>query len=260
VNPYLAHDALDRMAEGADAPSALAAVLAADEAAGFRQIGLIGAHGPGAAHTGEGCTEVRGDRASTDFAVQGNMLADASVLDAMADAFAAGPGLPLEERLMRALEAGEAAGGDRRGRQSAALLVTGAEAYARVDLRVDEDPAPVARLRRTLTVATAQLAPFVAGMARRGHPAAPPDPALVEMLLRPPPERPTGGGSGPGLGALDPAAITGLDLAPDRLAEVAAAFVEIRAEIERLRRLDLGETAPAVVFAPEPARGRGEGS
>lgn len=96
---------------------------------------------------------------------------------------------------MAALEAAQAVGGDRRGRQSAALMVVGAEAYPRVDLRVDEHAAPVAELRRILTIATLQLAPFVAGMPRRG---AAPEPApadVVAMLLQSPPQRPGGGGS-----------------------------------------------------------------
>jgi uncharacterized Ntn-hydrolase superfamily protein len=73
--------------------------------------------------------------------------------------------------------------------------VIGAEDYARVDLRVDEHADPVAELRRVLGVATAQLAPFVAGMSRRSAEAAPAPDAVVEMLLRPPPDRPGGGGS-----------------------------------------------------------------
>lgn len=207
VNPYLAHDALDRMARdagagagagtgaGAGAGAALDAVLAEDPAEGLRQIGLIGVTGPGAAHTGAGCTPCCGQVTGADFAAQGNMLTGQAVIDAMAAAFAADPDAALEERLMRALEAAQASGGDRRGRQSAALMVLNAEAYPRVDLRVDEDADPIARLRHVLTIATAQLAPFVAGMPRRGAAASPPDPATVDMLLESPPDRPGGGGS-----------------------------------------------------------------
>lgn len=195
VNPYLADAALDAMAGGAEAPAALEAALAADDAAGFRQIGAIAAAGPGAAWTGEGCTAWAGQHPAESFAAQGNMLTGPEVIAAMAAAFAADPAAPLEERLMRALEAAQAAGGDRRGRQAAALMVTTAESYPRVDLRVDEHAAPIAELRRVLTVAAAQLAPFVAGMPQRGGPTTPAPDAVVEMLLRSPPDRPAGGGS-----------------------------------------------------------------
>jgi uncharacterized Ntn-hydrolase superfamily protein len=127
--------------------------------------------------------------------VLGNMLTGPEVLEAMSAAFAAAPGEPLEERLMRALEAAQRCGGDKRGRQSAGLLVHGTEIYPRVDLRVDEHADPVRELRRVLGVATAQLAPFVAGMPRRGEPPAPPPDAVVDMLLKSPPDRPGRGGS-----------------------------------------------------------------
>jgi uncharacterized Ntn-hydrolase superfamily protein len=195
VNPYLADAALDRMAAGEDAAAALAAVIGADPAAAARQIGVIGARGPGAAWTGGDCTGWAGQRAGADFAAQGNMLTGAAVIDAMVAAFAADSEAGLEERLMRALEAAQASGGDKRGRQSAGLAVIGAEAYARVDLRVDDHADPVAELRRVLGVASAQLAPFVAGMPRRGAAAAPAPADVVEMLLKSPPDRPGGGGA-----------------------------------------------------------------
>lgn len=195
VNPYLAVDILGVLAGGGDVAAALDAVVAADPAAALRQIGAIGVAGPGAAFTGVGCTPWGGHRTGPDFAVQGNMLTGPEVIDAMAGSFSAGPDLPLEERLVRALEAGQAAGGDKRGRQSAAVAVVGDEAFRRVDLRVDEHPDPVAELRRVLDVAAAQLAPFVAGMPRRSAPAAPPPQAVIEMLALSPPDRPGGGGS-----------------------------------------------------------------
>lgn len=195
VNPYLAVAVLDRLQAGEATGAALAAVMAGDESAAMRQVGVIGAVGPGAAWTGDGCTGWCGDHAGPDHAVQGNMLTGPEVIAAMSAAFAADPALPLDERLLRALEAGQGAGGDKRGRQSAAVAVIGAELYPRVDLRVDEHPDPVAELRRVATVAAAQLAPFVAGMPRRGGPAAPAPPEVVETLLRSPPDRPGGGGS-----------------------------------------------------------------
>ena len=195
VNPYLAGAILDRIEAGDEAEKALADVLAGDPASAVRQVGVIGHGGPGASWTGADCTAWCGHLEGTDFAAQGNMLTGAEVIEAMARAFTTAPALPLEERLMRALEAAQEQGGDKRGRQSAALMVYGNEDYARVDLRVDEHSHPVTELRRVLKVATAQLAPFVAGMPRKGIDATPAPDAVVEMLLRSPPDRPAGGGS-----------------------------------------------------------------
>ena len=98
---------------------------------------------------------------------------------------------------MLALEAGDSAGGDKRGRQSAALRVHEHEDYALVDLRVDEHARPVAELRRIHEIAKVQLLPFVRGMPRKGRPALAPPDAVAAMLALPPPQRPGGGGSAP---------------------------------------------------------------
>lgn len=195
LNPYLAFALLDGMAAGKSAEAALSEAMATDPAAPFRQIGAIGVEGPGAAWTGAECIEWCGHQAADDHAVQGNMLTGAAVLEAMSRTFAAAPDLPLEERLLGALEAGQAAGGDKRGRQSAALSVVGAEDYRRVDLRVDEHADPVTELRRVHKVAKQQLAPFVAGMPRKGEAPTPAPEHVMEMLLKSPPDRPGGGGS-----------------------------------------------------------------
>ncbi|MEM9221891.1 MAG: DUF1028 domain-containing protein [Pseudomonadota bacterium] len=193
ANPYLAIAILDAMAAGDDAHNALATALDGDGAASLRQVGCIGLKGPGCAYTGADCTGWCGAREGISFAAQGNMLTGPEVIDAMADAVVADG--PLEERLMGALEAAQAAGGDKRGRQSASLAVIGAEDYRRVDLRVDEHADPITELRRVLTVANAQLAPFVAGMPKRGERGEGAPDAVVKMLLRAPPDRPGAGGS-----------------------------------------------------------------
>lgn len=195
TNPCLALGALDRLAAGATAPEALEGALGTDPSADLRQLGVIGGEGAGVAWTGEGCAAWAGHRTGADHAVQGNMLTGPEVVDAMAAAMTGSEALSLDERLMRALEAAQAAGGDRRGRQSAALKVMGREAYARVDLRVDEHPDPVAELRRILGIARLQLALFVEGMARHDGPASPPPDTVVAMLGESPPDRPGGGGS-----------------------------------------------------------------
>ncbi|MEO1773350.1 MAG: DUF1028 domain-containing protein [Pseudomonadota bacterium] len=195
VNPYLAVAVLDRLATGAEAPEAVATVLADDPAASVRQLGAIAARGPGAAFTGTDCTPACGHKTAADHAVQGNMLTGVDLLEAMSQAFSAVPAAALDLRLLAALEAGQATGGDKRGRQSAALVVMGAEVYPRVDLRVDDHHDPIAELRRIHSIAAQQLAPFVAGMPRRDGPASAAPAHVTEMLLRPPPERPGGGGS-----------------------------------------------------------------
>lgn len=203
VNPYLAIEVLEAMRRGAGAADALAGVMAADAGRELRQIGVVDASGRAAAHTGAQCTDWHGQIVGEGFSAQGNMLAGAQVLDAMAADFMAAANEPLDERLMRALEAGQRAGGDKRGKQSAAIKIAGREAYPDVDLRVDEHASPVKELRRVLGVARLQLYPFVAGMPRKaGAPSGAiggaegelPD-EVTRMLLMPPPMRPGGGGS-----------------------------------------------------------------
>jgi uncharacterized Ntn-hydrolase superfamily protein len=197
VNPYLATGILGRLAKGLSAEQALGEALPADPAARSRQIGVVDAAGRAAAWTGEDCTPWCGHIIAPMMAVQGNMLVGERTIAAMADAFRAGAGASLAERLMHALEAGDQAGGDKRGKQSAAILVHSSEDYPLLDLRVDEHVAPVRELHRVLGIAQLQLLPFVECMPRKGAAPAPAPKHVKEMLLRPPPERPGGGGSGP---------------------------------------------------------------
>ncbi len=143
---------LDRLAAGELPHDALAAELATDPQAPYRQVALVDASGRVAAHTGARCIAFAGDERGDGFSAQANMMAGPEVWPAMAHAFAAASG-PLARRLLAALHAAEAHGGDVRGRQSAALLVVPAAGEAwqtRVDLRVDDDPEPLATLDRLL--------------------------------------------------------------------------------------------------------------
>jgi uncharacterized Ntn-hydrolase superfamily protein len=152
VEPAHGPNALDRLAAGEDATGALAAVLAPDALAAVRQVGVVDARGGVAVHTGPECIPCAGDATGPTWACQANMMERDTVPQAMSAAFAASTG-PLAERLMIALEAAEAEGGDVRGRQSAAMVVVPAEGEpwrARVDLRVEDHPEPVAELRRLL--------------------------------------------------------------------------------------------------------------
>jgi uncharacterized Ntn-hydrolase superfamily protein len=153
ANPHLAPWALEALARGASAQEALEAVLARDTDPAVRQIGIVDRAGNAAAFTGSGTQVWAGHRTASFVSVQGNILVGPEVLDRMLDAFLAAQG-PLAERLLLALEAGEAAGGDRRGKQSAALhVVRKRGGYEGVDdrlveLRILDHPGPVAEVRR----------------------------------------------------------------------------------------------------------------
>jgi uncharacterized Ntn-hydrolase superfamily protein len=194
VNPYLAIEALRLMRSGVAGPEALDRVIAADPGRDVRQIGLVDAAGRAAAHTGVACTDWCGQIVQTDMAVQGNMLVGAATLERMAEAFVGSAALDLDERLLLALEAGQAAGGDKRGKQSAALKVFHVEEYAWLDLRADEHRHPVAELRRIHAVAKLQLRPFLDGMPKRDEPAGPAPPGVAALLALPPSYRPGGSG------------------------------------------------------------------
>jgi uncharacterized Ntn-hydrolase superfamily protein len=148
---------LDLMAGGLGADGALARLIAGDEGRAHRQVGLVDAQGRAAAYTGEACMAWAGHRVGQGYACQGNILTGPETLDAMADAFERTPGA-LEQRLIAALDAGDRIGGDRRGKQSAGLLVVkpgggyGGDNDRYLDLRVDDDPNPVGRLAELLAL------------------------------------------------------------------------------------------------------------
>lgn len=152
TNRYLGPAILDLMARGVDPATAINSALTADHGRELRQVHAVDRHGRTAASTGRHCVEYCGDRTGPQFSVAGNMLAGEAVLAATVAAFAGGDELALPERLISALEAGERAGGDRRGRQSAALLLTTSEDFADLDLRVDDHADPLAELARLLGI------------------------------------------------------------------------------------------------------------
>ncbi len=154
VNTDLGRQGLALVDAGVPVEVALAGLLAADPDRDLRQLHGVDRDGS-FLHTGARCVEWCGHRAGAGFTVAGNMLAGEAVVQAMAEAFATREGAELPERLLAALEAGQAAGGDRRGQQSAALLVAGPRPTGYHNLRVDDHAEPVAELRRLYEVAVA---------------------------------------------------------------------------------------------------------
>jgi len=144
---------LERMASGEPASDALRTLCASDAGAALRQVAMIDVHGGTALHTGAASVPAAGGREGRDYCAQGNMLASESVWKAMAESFEAARG-DLTERMLAALDAAELAGGDVRGRKSAALLVVSGERSDAVwegrlvDVRVDDHPEPLVELRR----------------------------------------------------------------------------------------------------------------
>ncbi|HEV8688318.1 MAG TPA: DUF1028 domain-containing protein [Gaiellaceae bacterium] len=158
ANPRYGPDGLALLREGRSAQDVVDMLVAADEGRAQRQVGVVDAHGRGASFTGEECLEWAGGRADDCYAAQGNILVSEATVDALAETFESRRDLPLPARLIESLAAAQDAGGDRRGQQSAALLVVekdggyGKLSDTLVDLRVDDHERPVEELRRLFAI------------------------------------------------------------------------------------------------------------
>lgn len=153
IDPSYGRNGLDLMRGGTSAEDALKTLIAKDDGRDVRQVAMIDARGRVAAHTGAKCIEAAGDRVGANFSVQANLMSNATVWPAMARAFESARG-DLADRMLAALDAAQAAGGDIRGRQSAALVVVKGQSTGKpwadrlFDLRVDDHPEPLKELRR----------------------------------------------------------------------------------------------------------------
>jgi uncharacterized Ntn-hydrolase superfamily protein len=183
VNPLLGSNAIERLVQGLSAAEALESVLSEDVRREHRQLLIVDREGRSAAHTGSQAFEWRGHLTGPNYAVAGNILVGEQVIRRMAEAFDGNPDDELPERLLKVLEAGQAAGGDKRGKQSASLYVVHTEDYGYVDLRVDEHPDPVAELRRVFTVAQRDLFPVRHMFPTKSNPAGQWDVEEIERLV-----------------------------------------------------------------------------
>ena len=158
ANPRYGPEGLALLRAGAPADEVVSRLTEADEGRLERQLGIVDGEGRAASYTGAECNAWAGHRIGIGYAAQGNILVSAETVDALAETFDATAGRPLAERLLDCLDAAQAAGGDSRGQQSAALLVVGpAQGYAGlsdavVDLRIDDHQRPLEELRRLFDV------------------------------------------------------------------------------------------------------------
>ena len=170
LNPLYGPSGLELLGAGFAPHEVVAMLIAGDAGRDQRQLHGLGVSGPGAAHTGAACIEWCGHQLHPDFTLAGNMLAGPQVLEETARVFIANARRPLGERLLAAMAAGEAAGGDKRGKQSAALRIQADEDYAALDLRVDDHAEPMLELQRLYDKSFERAQPFLACLAGRHDP------------------------------------------------------------------------------------------
>jgi uncharacterized Ntn-hydrolase superfamily protein len=180
VNPYYGIDGVRLLREGRTPREIVATLIAADSGRESRQLHIMDAGGRIAAHTGSECVDWCGHIEGNRFSIAGNMLASARVLDDTAKAYIANERLPFPQRLIAAMRSGEAAGGDKRGKQSAALLIYGDEEWSDLDLRVDDHSDPLAELERLEQVSRERWVHFRQFLPSRKNPAGITDRATID--------------------------------------------------------------------------------
>ena len=170
MNPHYGRQGLDLLRAGVAAPEVVKRLIAPDEGREHRQLHVIDAAGRIGQHTGAACVDWCGATAGEGFSVAGNMLAGKAVVDETARVYRESSHLPFGERLIAALAAGEAAGGDKRGKQSAALLIYSTEDYPQLSIRVDDHADPIAELKRLHQKAHERFIPFLRCGPRKAQP------------------------------------------------------------------------------------------
>jgi uncharacterized Ntn-hydrolase superfamily protein len=183
VNPYYGIDGVNLLREGREPRDIIDTLIAADAGRESRQLHIMDASGRIASHTGRDCVDWCGHLEGSGFSIAGNMLAGARVLDDTAKAYVAAEKLPFAQRLIAAMRAGEAAGGDKRGKQSAALLIHGNEEWSDLDLRVDDHDDPLAELGRLEAVSHERWVHYRQFLPTRRNPAGITDRAIIEATI-----------------------------------------------------------------------------
>ena len=184
VNPYYGIDGVKLLREGRSPREVIDTLVATDDGREARQLHVMDAQGRIAARTGRECIDWCGHIQGDGFSLAGNMLTGAAVLDDTAKAYLANAALPFAQRLIAAMKAGEAAGGDKRGKQSAALLIHGEEEWSDLDLRVDDHTDPLAELERLEQVSRERWVHFRAFMPTRKNPAGITDRAVIDASVQ----------------------------------------------------------------------------
>lgn len=184
MNPLYGDKGLALLSAGLSPTETVDRLTQGDAGRSQRQLHVLAAQGKPAAHTGDECVDWCGHYLGDDFSVAGNMLAGPDVVAETARAFLDSAGLPLGRRLLAAMAAGEAAGGDKRGKQGAALRIQGDEDYPQLDLRVDDHPEPITELHRLYEKSLERFQPFVSCLAGRHDPAGLIDRALIEAKIQ----------------------------------------------------------------------------
>ena len=179
-NPYYGIDGVKLLREGRSPRDIIKTLIATDSGRESRQLHIMDAVGDVACHTGRECVDWCGHVRGEGFSIAGNMLAGARVLDDTAQTYIASESLPFPERLLAAMRSGEAAGGDKRGKQSAALLIHGEEEWSVLDLRVDDHADPLAELERLEAVSRERWVHFRRYLPTRTNPGGITDRAVID--------------------------------------------------------------------------------
>ena len=183
INPFYGKHGLDLLRAGIPAPEVVKNLTAPDEGREHRQLHVIDTEGRIGQYTGKSCVDWCGATAGEGFSVAGNMLANAKVIRETAKAYKASKNLYFPERLIKALEAGEAAGGDKRGKQSAALLIYCKEQYPDINIRVDDHANPLKELRRLYNKAHERFIPYLKCSPSKARPWGIFDRAVIEQEI-----------------------------------------------------------------------------